>query len=175
MIHFNQFQFDGIFLYTRFAYDRVRPVGLNALSCNWVILHNEMGQLQVKIQTNPTGIVLNNKNFSKNYVYPQNKFIQLQFENANFTPNFTPFQCLNQTSNKNRCFLKKDRYAFYLSYATLMTYVPVLGFDQFQFPCTVIFGDFYSNWFKLVSANPPNSQTFNQKRKLLLRSSRFFG
>ena len=54
-------------------------------------------------------------------------------------------------------------YAFYLSYTTFMIYLPVLRAEQFQFPCKVIFSDFRSNWFNLVSANPPNSQTFNKK------------
>ena len=39
-----------------------------------------------------------------------------------------------------------------------MTCVPVLGDEQFQFPLRVIFGDFCSNWFKLVTAKQPNSQ-----------------
>ena len=32
------------------AYERVQPVGLISLSCNWVILHYEIDQMQVKIQ-----------------------------------------------------------------------------------------------------------------------------
>ena len=51
-----------------------------------------------------------------------------------FTSNFNPFQCLNKT--------QKDRLALYLSYATLMTYVLVLGAEQFQFPLIVLFGEF---------------------------------
>ena len=39
----------------------------------------------------------------------------------------------------------------------------VFGAEQFQFPCRVIFDNFCSNWFKLVFAHPPNSQTFNNK------------
>ena len=66
-------------------------------------------------------------------------------------------------------------WSFYLSYDTLMTCVHVLVDGQFQFLWRVIFGDFFSNWFKLVSANPPNSQTLNQKRKLLLLFSRLAG
>ena len=49
-----------------------------------------------------------------------------------------------------------------------MTYVPVLGAEQFQFPCRVIFESFCSNWFKLVSAQPPNSQAFRQKKKVVV-------
>ena len=56
--------------------------------------------------------------------------------------------------------------AHYLSYATLVTYVPVLWDEQFLFPYRVIFNGLCSNWLKLVSANPPDSQTLNQKRKL---------
>ena len=59
----------------------------------------------------------------------------------------------------------------YLSYDTMMICVPVLGDEQLQFPWRVILGDFCF-WFKLVSANPPNSKTLNQKRELLLRFSR---
>ena len=47
--------------------------------------------------------------------------------------------------------------ALYLSYATLVTYVPVLGAEQVQFPCRVIFYGFLagdekngSNWFLLI-------------------------
>ena len=43
---------------------------------------------------------------------------------------------------------------------------------QFKFLCKVIFYCFCSNWFKLVSAQPLNSKTFNQKKVLLLTSSR---
>ena len=86
-------------------------------------------------------------------------------KNGDFTPTLEVFHYLNQTSNQIRP-LKKDRYVFYLSYDTLMTNVPVLGAEQFQFPWRVIFGDFCSNWFKLVSSNPPDSQAPNQKRKL---------
>ena len=31
-------------------YERVQPVGLISLSCNWAILHNEIDQMEVKIQ-----------------------------------------------------------------------------------------------------------------------------
>ena len=44
-----------------------------------------------------------------------------------------------------------------------MTYAPDLRAEQFQFACRVMFGQFCSKWFKLVSPNPPNSQTLNQK------------
>ena len=52
-----------------------------------------------------------------------------------------------------------------------MTYVPVLG----AILVSVLgnFDSFCSNWFKLVSAQPPNSQTFRQKKILLFPSSRF--
>ena len=56
----------------------------------------------------------------------------------------------------------ETRKALHLSYATLVTYVPVFGAEQF---C--------SNWFKLVSAHPPHSQTINQKRKLCCCSQDF--
>ena len=39
----------------------------------------------------------------------------------------------------------------------------------------IFFCNYCSNLFKLVSANPPNSQTLNQKRKLLLHFSRLVG
>ena len=60
-------------------------------------------------------------------------------------------------------------------YDTLMTCAPVLVDEQIQFPWRVVFGNFCSNWFKMVSANPANSQTLNQKRKLLLLFSRLMG
>ena len=46
---------------------------------------------------------------------------------------------------------KENRHSFYLSYDTLMTCVPILGEEQFQFLWKVIFGDFCSNWFKLFA------------------------
>ena len=51
----------------------------------------------------------------------------------------------------------------YLSCDTLMTCVPVLEDEHLQFLWRVTFGNFCLNWFKLVSAKPPNSQTLNQK------------
>ena len=50
----------------------------------------------------------------------------------------------------------------FATYDTLLTCVPVLG-DEF--PWRVIFGDFCSNWYQLVFANPPNSQTLSKKQK----------
>ena len=50
-------------------------------------------------------------------------------------------------------------------HATLLTYVHVLRADLFQFPCAVIFNGFFKDDEqkpKLVSAHPPNSQTFKQ-------------
>ena len=41
-----------------FHYEKVQPVGVLSLSCNWVILHKEIDQLLVKIQSNPAGIVV---------------------------------------------------------------------------------------------------------------------
>ena len=51
----------------------------------------------------------------------------------------------------------------FICHDTLMTCVPVLEDEQFKFPWRVILANFCSNWFKLVSANPPNSKTLKQK------------
>ena len=54
----------------------------------------------------------------------------------------------------------------HLSYATLVTYVPVLGAKQFQFPWNVIFNDFAQtllNWFLLLFQTAKPS---TQKMKL---------
>ena len=59
--------FPGIF------YEGVQTVGLTSLSLNWVILHKDVDQIQVQIQINQSGIGLNNKNFSENYVFSQRK------------------------------------------------------------------------------------------------------
>ena len=48
-----------------------------------------------------------------------------------------------------------------------------MGDEQFLLPYGVISDGFCSNWFKLISAQPPNSQTFNQKKILTSTSSRF--
>ena len=37
---------------------------------------------------------------------------------------------------------QKDTYAYYLSYATLVSFVAYLGVDIFQLPCRHIFGGF---------------------------------
>ena len=109
------------FTQTLFACFYVFTSLLSSLSCNWVILHNEIDQIQVQNQQNPTIIVLY-KSLQKGY----------------FTPsNFNPFQCLNKTSNKKGPLKKKC--AICLTYATWLTYVPVLGAEPFQFPCKVIF------------------------------------
>ena len=55
-----------------------------------------------------------------------------------------------------------------LAYATLVTYVAVLGDDQFQLLCKLIFDRFLAEEEqkpKLVSAQPQDSQTLNQKIK----------
>ena len=51
-----------------------------------------------------------------------------------------------------------------LLYATLGTYLPVFLGQAIEVSVQDIFYDFCLNWFKLVSAQPPNSQTFNQKK-----------
>ena len=61
---------------------------------------------------------------------------------------------------------------FHLSYATLVTYVHVFGAVFFQFPCWIILDRFLAEDEqkpKGLSAHPPNSQTLNQKRMLLLQ------
>ena len=45
----------------------------------------------------------------------------------------------------------------------LMTFVPILGYEQFWFPCRINGDGFCSNWIKLVSAHPQNRQIFKQK------------
>ena len=58
-----------------------------------------------------------------------------------------------------------DMFAHYLSYATLVTYVPVLGAVVYQFPSGVVFERFLSEdeqKAKWVSAHLPNSKTLNQ-------------
>ena len=45
--------------------EQVQLVGLVSLSCNWVILHNEIDHIKVQIHLNPTCIVLYYKNLSK--------------------------------------------------------------------------------------------------------------
>ena len=65
-----------------------------------------------------------------------------------------------------------------LSYATFVTYVPVLVAEQYQFPCRVFFDGFLaedeqtgSNWFLLflLKAKPPN------KNKNLYHGHQDFG
>ena len=56
-----------------------------------------------------------------------------------FKAQLQTFPVLQQLFTTKGNFSEKDRYALHLSYATLVTYVPVLGPEQFQFPCRVIF------------------------------------
>ena len=44
--------------------------------------------------------------------------------------------------NQTGPFLKKNLCALYLSHTNFVTYVPVLGAEQFQFPCGIIFDEF---------------------------------
>ena len=76
---------------------------------------------------------------------------------CNFNHRFKPFQCFNKTSHQKRWFLKKNRYAIYLSYANLVTYVPILGGEQFQWLCRVVltfFAQTGSDWFFSFSKYP---------------------
>ena len=77
----------------------VQPVGLTALSYNWVILHIDMDQIEVQIQIHPIGIGLNNKNLSKTNVFSKKNNLLLS-KHGNFTPNFKSFQCFNKTLNQ---------------------------------------------------------------------------
>ena len=95
-------------LYTYTAYsgliiavsdERVQPVGLISFSCYWIILHDELDQMLVKIKSNPPGIALYRKNVSKHYVLPKNKISSIYLKNNNFTPTFEPFNCLHKTFN----------------------------------------------------------------------------
>ena len=70
------------------------------------------------------------------------------------------------------------RYAVYLLHDTFFKYVPILGANKFQFICVQISDGFLAEDQqkpKLLSSHPPNSQTFNQKRMVLLSPSKLFG
>ena len=125
-------------------------------------MHGEKKTIVVQFQINPTCKVLYDKNVSKNYFLPKH------IKKATLTPTS------NISSASTRFHIEINRFAIYLSYATLVTYVPVWGALQFQFQCRVGFDGFCSNWFKLVFAHPRNGRTFNQKNILLFPSSQFF-
>ena len=97
--------------------------------------------------------MLRYKNLSQNYVLQKKKIVYGYFKNYNKPPALLISSALTKTSTNRDLYTKKNRLAHYLSYATLVTYVPVLGDEQFPF--RVIFGSFCSNWFKLVSAQLP--------------------
>ena len=44
------------FFFKSFSYKRDEPVGLISFSFNWVILHNAIDSMNIKIQLNLTGI-----------------------------------------------------------------------------------------------------------------------
>ena len=79
------------------------------------------------------------------------------------TPSFNNLQRFNMNLNQQKPFYKKDSLAHYLLFGTLKAYVFVLGAEQFQFPCSVIFDSFCSNWFKPVSAQPPIAKPSDKK------------
>ena len=52
-----------------------------------------------------------------------------------------------------------------------MTYVPILGAKQFQFPCWVIFGNVYLNWFLLIL----QTAKISTKKKVVLTVFKIVG
>ena len=122
----------------------------------WYFFHKKKDQIQVKIQTIPTAKLLYNKKFKKN-ILKIFSWQKKQLKSAIFNHNFKLFMVFNNTLYQKWPPLKKNC-AIYLSYATLVTYVPILGAEQFQFLYSVVFNSFSSNWFKLVFAHPPNNQ-----------------
>ena len=109
--------------------------------------------MQVHNPINPTGILLY-ENFFFNYVFPKKSFVENnKIQKRLFYPNFKPFQCFNKTLHKKITLSEKDSYDLHCSYATLVTYVTVLGAEYFQFPCRVIFHNTAQtglNWFLLI-------------------------
>jgi hypothetical protein len=55
----------------------------------------------------------------------------MHLKNGNFPPASTASSDLTRTYINKNPFFKKDSLAHYLSYAILMTYIPVLGAEQF--------------------------------------------
>ena len=92
-------------------------------------------------------------------VFPKKKHV---FEKRRFLTSFNGLYHFSRNLNQKRPYYKKDSLAYYLSCATLMTYVPVLGAEQFQFPCMVIFDSFFSNWFllSLQTAKPSDKKRY---------------
>ena len=54
----------------------------------------------------------------------------MYLKNGDFCPTSAASSALTGTKVNEDLFTKKDSLAHYLSYATLMTYVPVLGAEQ---------------------------------------------
>ena len=69
-----------------------------------------------------------------------------------FYPELQPFPVLQQDLTTTRTFLQqKKRFALYLTYAILVTYVPFFGAEQFQFPYRVtVSAQTGSNWFLFI-------------------------
>ena len=74
------------------------------------------------------------------------------------TPDFKSKRALSKNNRRANC----------ISYVTLVTYVPVLGAEQFQLPCRVISDGFSSEDEQTGSNLYLLSQTFNQKGKFVL-------
>ena len=68
----------------------------------------------MKIQKNPTGIVLWQKNLSRNLVLPKKKIVEMYFKNGDFGPASLPSNALTGTLINKDPFTKKDSLAHHL-------------------------------------------------------------
>ena len=59
-------------------------------------------------------------------------YLFFNWKKDDFIPNLKPFLCLHSNLNQMGPFLKKYRYACYLSYATLVSSVPLLATNLLQ-------------------------------------------
>ena len=63
--------------------------------------------------------------------FAKKKIVDMYLKNGDFCPASTASSALTGTLINKYPFTKKDSLSHYLSYATLRTYVPVLGAEQF--------------------------------------------
>ena len=115
------------------------------------------------------------KEYFKKFSFAQKENSLHVFEKRQFFAQLQqPLVLYHEPKSIKNLFTKKNSLAHYLLYTILMTNVSVLGAEQFQFPFRVIFDSFCSNWFKLVSAQSPNSQTSRHKKDIVV-SIKIFG
>ena len=79
---------------TYFPYEKVQPVGLISLSCNWEILHIEIDQMKVK---NQQVECCSKRSFQQKFVLSKKRIVEMYLKNGKFCPASTASSALTGT------------------------------------------------------------------------------